>query len=599
MKKDINTFITIIKQLYYILDSKQRKWSMLVLTCIILGAVLELLGASAIIPFIYALMEPQAIKNNEYARVLFDAFHIESTEQVVLAVSIGIIVIYIVKNGFLLLSAYVQAWYKSYVQKSLSTLVLQSFLKRPYLDAANLNCAEVRRWIYSDTDGVYNTITSMCRLCSAFLTISALGVFIIITDPIMAVSMIGVGGFCSLLLTLNIKAKMREAGYQQREADTYRDKYVNQSVYGVKEVHVMGKQNFFIQRYWDASEMKRKADCLHSFIEACPERIIEVIFIVALVIIICFRAWSGWDIKEFIPQLGAFAVAAFKVLPLFAQISSNISALVFYRLAVEETYDNVKFYRNRQKEIVEINSENNDSIIKNGMKQELKIENVEWSYGNDLPTVIKNANISIQKGESIGLIGPSGAGKSTLSDIILGLLQPPAGSVTVDGIDIFSIREQWSHIVGYVPQSIYLIDDTIKANIAFGQDEQDIDEQKVWETLNMAKLDNFVKTLEHGIETVIGERGIRLSGGQRQRIAIARALYFAPDIIVFDEATSALDNETENAVMESISDLQGKKTLIIVAHRLSTIQNCDKIYEVNEGDVIRKNHEEIFGKNHG
>lgn len=596
MKKDISTFINIIKQINYILSPQQRKWSIGVLICIILGVIWETLGISAVIPFVYTLMEPEILANNQYARQIFIILNVNSEQEIFLTVAIGIIAVYIIKNLFLMVSAYVQAWYKSNIQKSLSTLMLQSYLERPYLEAVNLNCAEVRRWTFVDTDGVYNTVTCLCRICSSILTILALGVFIIYTDPIMAVAMIVVGGFFSIALTMKVKRRMKEAGAQQRLADTYRDKYVNQVVYGIKEVHVMNKQEVFLEKYKEASDKKRKADCQYTFISACPERIIEIFFVTALISIICSRAWAGWDIKEFIPQLAAFAVAAFRILPLLAQISSNISSMVFYRLAVEETYENVRYYRKHHNVIREQDRTIiEEEVSKNRLDKEVRLQNVEWRYSEELPVVISGVSISIRKGEAIGLIGPSGAGKSTLSDIILGLLKPQKGNVLVDDIDIFSIPKQWSNIIGYVPQSIYLIDDTIEANIAFGVDENNIDEQRIWTALEMAKLADYVRGLEKGVKTIVGERGVKLSGGQRQRIAIARTLYFNPDIIVLDEATSALDNETEEAVMESISELQGRKTLIIVAHRLSTIRKCDKIYEVSDGKICLKKYDEVFG----
>ena len=595
MKQDILTFIKIIKQICYILDSKQKKMSFLIFFLIVLGVFWETLGISAVIPFIYVLTDPNALANNKKARFIFEILGIDTISEMFFAVAIGIILIYLIKNLFLLFSAYMQARYKSIIQKNLSILMLKSFLNRSYIEAIGLNCAEVRRWTYADTDGVYNMITCLCKALSGILTVMAIGIFVVLTDPLMATGILLIGGLLSFLIVICVKKRMKEAGAKQRVADTYRDKYVNQAVYGIKEVHVMNRQNTFLKRYEEASEMKRKADCEYTFISGCSDRIIEIFFVMALILTICIRVSLGWNVKAFIPQLAAFAVAAFRILPLLSQVSSNISSMVFYRLAVEESYQNVKFYREKQMQQIEVNTSLKVKEINKGrMENDLLLENVTWRYHKNLPIIINDVTLSIKKGEAIGLIGPSGAGKSTLADIILGLLKPQEGRVLVDGIDIFTISQQWSQIVSYVPQSIYLVDDSIKTNIAFGVEKENIDDAMVWKALEMAQLDSFVRSLEDGINTIVGERGVKISGGQRQRIAIARALYFNPDIIVLDEATSALDNE--KAVMESIDALQGEKTLIIVAHRLSTIKNCDKIYEVNHGKISLREYSDIVQK---
>jgi ABC-type bacteriocin/lantibiotic exporter with double-glycine peptidase domain len=264
------------------------------------------------------------------------------------------------------------------------------------------------------------------------------------------------------------------------------------------------------------------------------------------------------------------------------------------RPSLEAAYDNLLEADRYQKEIAEL--ENKD-VIKLTFDSEIKVNSISWRYQDNLPLVLENLDLDIKKGESVALIGESGAGKSTLADILLGLLKPEKGTVTVDGTDIYTIQSSWSRMIGYVPQIVFLIDDTIRKNIAFGIPDDEIDDNKVWQAIEQAQLTATVNSMEKGLDSIVGERGIKLSGGQRQRIAIARALYHNPEIIILDEATSALDNETESAVMEAIDALHGKKTLIIIAHRLSTIQNCDKIYEIKDGKAIYRQHSRIFDNN--
>lgn len=316
--------------------------------------------------------------------------------------------------------------------------------------------------------------------------------------------------------------------------------------------------------------------------------------------VMCLRIARGTDMADFVPQLGIFAVAAFQILPSVANISACISGLVFYRPTLEEAYDNIAAARQYDQINLELSDTDSAMLsVKNSIpvvfQDKIEIENIVWKYDNTDQNVLEGLSLEIYKGQSIAFIGSSGAGKTTLADIILGLLPPQEGTVKVDGKSIYTIPNEWSRMIGYVPQSVFLIDDTIRNNVAFGLLPTEIDDERVWEALAQAQLAEFVQSLPKGIDTIVGERGVRFSGGQRQRVAIARALYYNPDILVLDEATSALDSETENAVMESIEELQGRKTLIIVAHRLTTIKSCDRIFEIVEGKAVEREKREIFG----
>lgn len=302
---------------------------------------------------------------------------------------------------------------------------------------------------------------------------------------------------------------------------------------------------------------------------------------------------------DFIPNLAAFAMAAFKILPSIGKLANRVTGIVYCRPGLENTYRNIaeaNQYAEAMRQYIINNSENDGQTENLQFTDCLTVDHVLWQYENQKAPVLTDAFLSIKKGESVALIGASGAGKTTLSDIILGLLRPYSGTIRMDGVDVYTMLRQWAHIVGYVPQSVYLIDDTVRNNIAFGINEEIIQDKDIWDALEKAQLKRFVESLPYGLDTIVGERGVKFSGGQRQRIAIARALYSKPDILVLDEATAALDNETESAVMESIDALQGQITMIIVAHRLTTIKNCDKIYEIKDGVAIERSKEQIFGE---
>ena len=298
------------------------------------------------------------------------------------------------------------------------------------------------------------------------------------------------------------------------------------------------------------------------------------------------------EMAYIIPKLAAFAMAAFRILPSIGKITNRMNGIVFNRPGLHNVYLNFKAANEYQNELRCVQKSSIGDDI--DFQYNLCIRDVDWKYGESKPFVLHGTTLEIIKGQSVALIGASGAGKTTLADVILGLLPPQGGSVLMDGMDIYSIPEAWSRIIGYVPQSVYLVDDTIRNNVRFGYTDGQNDDEKIWRALEQAQLSDFVRSLPHQLDTIVGERGVRFSGGQRQRIAIARALYSDPEILVLDEATSALDNETETAVMEAIDSLQGKITMIIVAHRLTTIKNCDKIYEIIDGKAIERNKNDVL-----
>ena len=329
-------------------------------------------------------------------------------------------------------------------------------------------------------------------------------------------------------------------------------------------------------------------------------QIIESMCVAVLMGIICIRIAMGADMTTFIPKLSVFAVAAFRLLPSVSRMSRYTNGIIFYNPFLQSAYENLKEIDQYDKDVRSGQSESEKEKNDNRyipFNDEVRISHIDWKYSRSEKMILSDLSLSIHKGQAIGLVGASGAGKTTLADILLGLLKPKKGTVYVDGMDIFQYPKQWSKIIGYVPQSIFLSDDTIRNNVAFGHAPSEINDNDVWNALREAQLEEYIKSLPEGLDTQVGERGIKFSGGQRQRIAIARTLYNNPEIIVLDEATSALDNETEKAVMESIDALQGYKTLIIVAHRLTTIRHCDKIYEIANGKAIERTWDEIAGEN--
>lgn len=596
MLKDFGTLIRMWNQLRYIMTEKQKRQSAAIFILIIGGALFETLGVSAILPFIQSIMEPEELVNKWYIAVIVRTLNLKDTYSIVYLCGVFISLVYVIKNVYLFASSRIQSKFRWRFQKNLSTKMLASYMKRPYVYFLDINSAEIIRTLSTDVFGVLEILQNGFRFFSEFFTVVLIGIFTISVDAVMALQILLIAGLCFFGITFFFKNRLSKIGAKQRDANVERTKCAYQAVNGYKEVQVMQRADCFVEAYEEAYEGQRKLEVSFETISALPERLIETVCIIGLILVVCLRLASGVAVEEFVPKLSVFAVAAFRILPSVSRMTGYLNNVVYYRPTAEAVSDElhaVEEYR----QIIDgqINKEvEEQSDEEYSFRDKVEVRNIRWKYPRSDKYVLQDVSITIEKGDSVALIGASGAGKTTLADVILGLLHPEGGAVSVDGIGIETIPRKWSRLIGYVPQVVFLVDDTIRNNIAFGLRQEEINDEMVWSALEQAQLKEFVQGLPNELNTIVGERGVKFSGGQRQRIAIARALYYNPDILVLDEATSALDNETESAVMESIEALQGHKTLIIVAHRLTTIRKCNKIYEITDGHAILREKEEVL-----
>lgn len=588
-----------IRQLAYIMNRNQQRQCLWAFIAMLIAAIFETLGVSVIIPFIISMTQPDALMQNEYIREITELFHVTTVTGLMVLMAFGVIMIYIFKNVIILVSNYIQIRFRNNLEKDLSVLMLDSYMKRPYTYFLEVNSGDILRGVNSDISGVAQIVDGFFGFFSELFTFILICAFLIYLNPIIALGLIAVVSTCAILIVLGFKGRINKLGKRAREVFARRFECANQAVCGIKEITVMQRRDSFTRQYAEASEVAASCNINYQFTSRVPNKIIEVVFISSIVLMcaVCFN--DELNIVNIIPQLSAIAVACVRVLPSVSTMAASINTLVYYRMTLDSACENVKKAEDYetwlQKYRWEKEKDNNDYQGKTEFKDNIVIKNIKWKYENTDTYVLDNLSLEIQKGEAIGLIGESGAGKSTLADIILGLLKPQEGSVMADKLDVFAMPKQWSKMIGYVPQMVFLADDTIRNNIAFGLPENEIDEEQIWKALEQTQLKSFIEKLPERLDTVVGERGIKFSGGQRQRVAIARALYYNPEILVLDEATSALDTETETAVMEAIDALQRHKTLIIVAHRLTTIKNCDKIYEIRDGKAFLRMKEEVFG----
>lgn len=580
-------------KLNFIMTSQQKRYALLLFIMSVVAALFDMLGVAVILPLMQAFVSADTLAGEWYIKPFVDLFHLESTGDIIVCVCIGVTLIYLVKNLYSAFYVWVSTKFSNKIMRELSVRILSAYMKQGYSFFVNNNSSRLLRGLGADVQSVYTIITQGFTCISKALSIGCITVFIIIQTPVMAIYLLCLVAFCFLLTQLLFRKAMQKYGKVAREYAFRSNQASLEAIQGSKEVLVTNRQEYFINEYLKCIIGANKASIRLSIGSSVPANIIEAICVAGLMMAVAFQMVYSNHSMDLLGQMATIATAAFRILPFLGAMLSSINALVYHAPALSAAYDTLHMVKELER--------NSGSYIKSGQternycfEKEITLSHISFAYPRTNEKVINDLNMTIKKGISVAFIGTSGAGKTTLSDIILGLLKPHDGEILMDGMNIEAMGGEWHRIIGYVPQSIYMTDSTIRRNIAFGIEESLIDDEKVWKALEMAQLKEFVEKLPQGLETQVGEWGVQFSGGQRQRIAIARALYGEPDILVLDEATAALDTETETAVMESIEALQGYKTLIIVAHRLTTIRNCDVIYEICNGKAVKKEKEEIF-----
>lgn len=597
--KKMNGLLDEIKKVFGVLDGRQCRKSVIIFIMMIIASLLDTLGVAVILPFINALTNTKAVSSQWYSLYIIELFHLKNDTQFMLFLGCGIVALYVFKNIFLWLYQVALVKFQSIVEQELAVRMLKSYLARPYSFFRNTNSSVIIRGLETDMLALSQCLQHFFTLLTQLLTVCMIVFFLIRQDALMAIGMAVAGFLCLIIIFSFQKTKVSNAGSIYWESTNEKNKSIYQTINGIKEIFVMHREKFFIDAFESAYDKTTFSRISKGKADSAPIRIIETIFVLFVIGIVCIKMLSGIDSYEYVPQLALFAVAGFRLIPLLTGVPSSLNMLIFYREMVNEVYENIIECRNYK-----IKMENNSFITSSNNKNNkgkllfndaIELRNICFKYEDGENDVINNLSLTINKGESVGIIGESGSGKSTVADMLMGLLVPNSGKIEVDGVDIFSDPYGWSKIIGYIPQMVYLLDDTVAANVTFGLRGDEISEKDIWRALDQAYIGDFIRKLPDGLDTIVGEKGVKLSGGQRQRIAIARTLFYNPSIIIMDEATSALDNETEAAVMESINELSKTKTIIIIAHRLSTIKECDKVYEIKDGIAIEKSNECIKG----
>ncbi|MDO4293866.1 MAG: ABC transporter ATP-binding protein [Eubacteriales bacterium] len=575
----------ILKKLLHILNKNQKRRIVGLGFMIFIGALMEMIGVGLIMPVVEGVISPESLMNKSYIRFLGRFFTFDTPEQWLLFLIVCIILVYFVKNGYLLLQTYVQSRFVNQNQSRTISYMLEEYLNRPYEFYLNADIPTIFRTIDGDVPKVFTTLMEYIQLATELMVSAVLCITLLVTNPGMTLMILVIMGGGSLIILKVLKPTLNRLGRTSQRLQSQMGKWRLQSIYGIKDVKILNKEHYFASNFGKYSQRNAKLTTEYTVLNNVPRLLLETLSITGILGYLAFCILGSADMTELVPQISAFAVAAMRLLPSVNRINTHMSNIAFYEPAVNYVYENVDFTSYRLHGRYEKEYDPHTPPME--LKREIRMENVRYVYPESDKVILDQAQMLVPVGKSVGVMGPSGAGKSTAIDVLMGLLRVQSGKILCDSRDIFENYPSWLSHIGYIPQNIYLTDDSIRENIAFGVAREDIDNERVWQVLEEAQLKDFVKTLPGMLEMEIGDRGVRLSGGQRQRLGIARALYHNPDILVFDEATSALDTDTETAIMEAIESFHGKKTLIIIAHRLRTIANCDIIYKVDGGKIVQ------------
>ena len=584
------TLIRVARKFGKILSRHQKIRVVELFILMVIAGFMEMLSVSLMLPFVEAIMEPGKIMANPYVGWFCRLLEITDSRQFLIGISIAMATLFLLKNIFLLFQMAVQ---NRFVYGNLfitQQRLLRSFLVRPYEFFLEIQSGEVLRVIGTDTTSAFGILTHMLNLTSELVVSGVLLISILVLSPMITIA---VGVLLVVLIggiQIIVRPFLQNAGRMHQKSLAGMNQWMLQSVQGIKEVKLLQCEQYFLDQFGKQGQIYVNSSYKQTTLGAVPKYMIEALTMGTFFIVVAVMFYHGAEATAILPILSGIVMAAIRLLPAASRISGCMAGITFGEPMVDRLIENLNAAADYE--------EKNDSASAGGKKTRhinvsdaVELSDIVYQYPTGKKKVLNHADMIIRKGMSVGIVGVSGAGKTTVIDLLLGLLKPQYGKVLVDGSDIQMDMDGWLSNIGYIPQTIFMLDGNIRENIAFGIPKDEIDDGKVWEALREAAIDEFVKTLPDGLDTEIGERGIRLSGGQRQRLGIARALYSNPDFLFFDEATSALDNETESAIMESINHLHGTKTIVIIAHRLSTLDGCDMIYRVENGIIKRESKE--------
>jgi ABC-type multidrug transport system fused ATPase/permease subunit len=561
-------------------DRERRRLGMLLVALTVMAGI-EVVGVSSILPFLAVAAKPDTIFSNHYLNWVYDKMGTTTTNQFLILLGVAAVCALILRNGFHAITQYLLVRFTAMRKHALSSRLFAKYLRKDYVYFLDHNSASLSRNILTEATQVVRGILVPCMdVAARGIASLAIVLLLVVVNPQLAiVSMLVLGGLYTVIYLI-VRRKLASSGKERLVANTERFKTAAEAFGGIKDVKLLGKETVFLRKYAQPSKAVATSEAYNELVGNFPKFVLETVTFGGIIAVVLYLLVSGGTMGEALPIIGLYAIAGYRLMPSLRSLFTDVATVRFNRTALEVLY----------RDLTELNQESPRVAPKKRITPSSQIEfrDVSFTYPNTSIAVIHNQTLRIEANTTVGLVGATGCGKTTVVDILLGLLKPERGSLLVDGVEIGPHNlSEWQASLGYVPQTIYLSDDTMAKNIAFGIPEAEIDPKAVERAARTANLHDFVvNELPKGYDSVIGERGIRLSGGQRQRIGIARAVYHEPAVLVLDEATSSLDGITESAVIEAIAGMAHSKTIIMIAHRLTTVKDCDLIYLLEKGRVV-------------
>ncbi|PKD43271.1 ABC transporter ATP-binding protein [Rhodohalobacter barkolensis] len=575
--------LNLIKKLFYILPKGDPFKVAILFVMMLVAAGLEVIGIGMIPAFVSIVASPEQVLGYEPLQFLWSALDITTDRDLLIWGSVALVGIFILKSIYIVFFNYVEARFIFNRRYMISHRLMSSYMQAPYTFHLGINTSELLRNLTSEVNIIVNHImTNLLKMSREGLMAVSILLFLFTMEPlitmvVMLFSGIGAGSF--LFLT---QKKMKAYGEQEQGHRRKMIQAINQGLGGIKDARVLNREQYFIEKFRTEVYDSTRLLAWIRYIQQIPKPVVETTAVLGMMMISALMVWQGRAMSTIIPILTLFAMATVRLMPAIQQLSSMYTAVRYNLVAIDPIYDDLTKLAEYRKQFLE----DRKSGKKMTLEKQIKADSVSYSYPGSDELALSKVSFEIPRGKAVAFVGESGAGKTTIVDLLLGLLEPTGGEIMVDGRNIHEKLSAWQINVGYIPQSIYLADETLRNNIAFGVQDDEIDDKKVMEAIESASLSEMVSRLPNGLDTMIGENGTRISGGQRQRVGIARALYHNPQVLVMDEATSALDNITEKEITRAIETLKGERTIIMIAHRLTTVENCDRLYLMKDGKIV-------------
>ncbi|MBR1439613.1 MAG: ABC transporter ATP-binding protein [Lachnospiraceae bacterium] len=579
----------VLTKLFQIFPKSEKRQFIGLFFLLFIGSLFELIGVSVILPLIQALLTPDALMENKYTQKFMKALGLNSSNELLVAIILGVILLYVIKNAYLLLMTYAQYQIIWHNEIKMELRLFDVFIHKPYSFHTATNTSEIQRTILSDTGNVFSALENTFLLISDIITVIFLAILLFVTNSVITLAAVVLLGLYIVLYLKIFRNRLYQYGQIGQEYGGMSVQVIQQAFQGIKEVKVYHSEEFLLKDYRHIRGRQISMIKRSKFVSNTPKYFLETFCIAGIMLPLLYEIYAGHDLTTLVSQIAVFAAAAYKLIPQINRINAELSGIINSKASVDLVHQMINVSEGTGSNpvwLAEEKSGSAENAERGNNSGSIRVSNLSFHFDDDPKLILKEVNLEIPAGRSVAFVGASGSGKTTLADLILSIRTPVSGSISYSGTDLRYLGSEWYKHIGYIPQSIYLSDDTIRNNILFGR--HDFNDEAIWTALEKAQLADFVRKSEKGLDTKVGEGGARISGGQRQRIGIARALLNDPEILVLDEATSALDNDTEKAVMEAIDQFKGQKTLIIIAHRLSTIENCDEVYEVKNGNLCLK-----------